>query len=58
MKLINEDQESLVNQLQNLKLKQLLRDTLEKLRKTNVLINEALEKGSNSEDFFFKQLIH
>ena len=58
MKLINEDQESLVNQLQNLKLKQLLRDTLEKLRKTNVLINEALEKGSNSKDFFINLLIH
>jgi hypothetical protein len=51
IKLINDDQEMLDNQLHNLKLKQLLRETLEKLRKSNFSINEALEKGSNSDDF-------
>lgn len=46
IKLINDDQETLQNQLQNLKLKQLLRELLEKLRKSNFLINESLEKVS------------
>lgn len=46
IKLINDDHEALQNQLHNLKLKQLLRDTLEKLRKSNLAINEALEKES------------
>lgn len=51
IKLINDDQEMLDNQLHNLKLKSLLRETLEKLRKSNFLINETLDKGSNSDDF-------
>ena len=51
--MINDDQELLDNQLHNLKLKQLLRETLDKLRKSSFSINEALEKGSNSDDFIF-----